>query len=251
MKLCVAIPCFFGKMDFCEALREAKALGFDAAESYNWKGLDFDRVKRTCEDADIKLLSLCTSDFRATVPEVRSEYLSALRESCEAASKMGVKRLITQSGPNTGAERAVQHENLVATLKEASPILEHYGITLMLEPLNTYINHPDTYLWSSAEGFDIIKEVDSPNVKLIFDIYHQQIMEGNIIRNVINNLPYIEHLHSAGTDGRHELWLGESDYNYIFDAIDKAGYEGYCGLEYSPLLPAEESLLKAKEKYGK
>ena len=129
MKLCVAIPCFFGKWDFCEALRRAKALGFDAAESYNWKGLDFEKVKSTCEDADIKLLSLCTSDFRATVPEVRSEYLSALRESCEAASKMGVKRLITQSGPNTGAERAVQHENLVATLKEASPILEHYGIT--------------------------------------------------------------------------------------------------------------------------
>jgi hydroxypyruvate isomerase len=251
MKLCVAIPCFFGKWDFCEALRRAKALGFDAAESYNWKGLDFEKVKSTCEDADIKLLSLCTSDFRATVPEVRSEYLSALRESCEAASKMGVKRLITQSGPNTGAERAVQHENLVATLKEASPILEHYGITLMLEPLNTFVNHPDTYLWSSAEGFDIIKEVDSPNVKLIFDIYHQQIMEGNIIPNVVNNLPYIEHLHSAGSDGRHELWLGESDYNYIFDAIDKAGYDGYCGLEYSPLLPAEESLLKAKEKYEK
>ena len=251
MKLCVAIPCFFGKIDFCEALRKTKALGFDAAESYNWKGIDFERVKKTCEDADIELLSLCTSDFRATLPEARGEYLSALRESCEAASKMGVKRLITQSGPDTGAERVIQHENLVTTLKEAVPILEHYGITLMLEPLNTYVNHPDTYLWSSVEGFDIVKEVDSSNVKLIFDIYHQQIMEGNIIPNVLNNLPYIEHLHSAGSDGRHELWLGENDYNYIFDAIDKAGYEGYCGLEYSPLLPAEESLEKALKQYGK
>ena len=250
MKLCVAIPCFLGKKDFCEALREARALGFEAAETYNWKGLDFEKVKSTCEETGIKLLSICTSDFRLTVPEAREEYLKCLKESCEAANKMGVKRLITQGGPDTGAPRESQHACIVETLKACKPILEEYGVTLMLEPLNTYINHPDSYLWSSTEAFDIIKEVDSPFVKVIFDIYHQQIMEGNIIRNVVNNLQYIEHLHSAGSDGRHELWLGESDYNYIFDAIDKAGYTGYCGLEYAPTLPYAESLLKAKEKYG-
>ena len=251
MRLCVAIPCFFGKMDFCEALKLSAELGFDAAETYNWKNLDFDRVRFTCQDAGIELMSMCTSDFRATLPEVRGEYLAALRESCEAANKMGVKRLITQSGPDTGADRAIQHQDLVTTLKEAAPVLEHYGVTLMLEPLNTYINHPDTYLWSSAEGFDIIKEVDSPFVKLIYDIYHQQIMEGNIIPNVVNNLQYIEHLHSAGSDGRHELWFGENNFEYIFNAIDEAGYMGACGLEYSPLLSAEESLKAALKRYRK
>ncbi len=251
MKLCVAIPCFFKGMDFCEALKRSAELGFDAAETYDWKGLDFERVKSTCQSLGIELMSMCTSDFRATVPEARGEYLAALKESCEAASRMGVKRLITQSGPDRGAERSLQHQNLVTTLKEAKPILEYYGITLMLEPLNTYVDHPDTYLWSSKEGFDIIKEVDSPFVKLIFDIYHQQIMEGNIISSIINNMPLIEHLHSAGSDGRHELWLGESDYNYIFDALDKAGYRGACGLEYSPTIPYEESLKKVLNRYGK
>ena len=250
MRLCVAIPCFFGKIPFCDALKKARELGFDAAETYNWKNLNFDEVKSTCEEIGIELMSMCTSDFRATVPEARAEYLAALRESCEAANKMGVKRLITQSGPDTGAERAVQHENLVATLTEAKPILEHYDVTLMLEPLNTYVNHPDTYLWSSAEGFDIVKEVDSKKVKLIYDIYHQQIMEGNIIPNAINNLQYIEHLHAAGSDGRHELWFGENNFEYIFKAIDEAGYKGACGLEYSPLLLAEESLKLAKKRYG-
>lgn len=251
MRLCVAIPCFFGGMDFCEALTLSAELGFDAAETYNWKNLNFDRVKFTCNNAGIELMSMCTSDFRATVPEARNEYLAALRESCEAANKMGVKRLITQSGPDTGDERNIQHQNLVTTLKEAKPILEHYGVTLMLEPLNTYVNHPDTYLWSSAEGIDIIKEVESPNVKLIYDIYHQQIMEGNIIPNIVNNLQYIEHLHSAGSDGRHELWLGENNFAYIFDAVDKAGYEGACGLEYSPTLSPVDSLKQAMQKYGR
>jgi hydroxypyruvate isomerase len=238
-------------MDFCEALKKSAELGFDAAETYDWKGLDFERVKSTCQSLGIELMSMCTSDFRATVPEIRKEYLSALIESCEAANKMGVKRLITQSGPDTGVDRAVQHENLVATLKAAKPILEHYGVTLMLEPLNTYVNHPDTYLWSSAEAFEIIKEVGSPFVKVIFDIYHQQIMEGNIIPSIINNLPLIEHLHSAGSDGRHELWIGENDYNYIFDAVDKAGYKGVCGLEYSPTMSPEESLRTSLKRYRK
>ena len=76
-------------------------------------------------------------------------------------------------------------------------------------------------------------------------------MEGNIISSIINNMPLIEHLHSAGSDGRHELWLGESDYNYILVALDKAVYRGACGLEYSPTIPYEESLKKALNRYGK
>lgn len=120
----------------------------------------------------------------------------------------------------------------------------------MPEPLNTYVNHPGYYLWSSAEGFDIIREVGHPNVKIIYDIYHQQIMEGNIIPNVVNNLDLIAHLHSAGHPGRHELQYGETDYRVVFDAIDKAGYKGACGLEYNPLMNPDESLIKARELYG-
>ena len=250
MRFCIPIPCFFKTIDFCDAIRKVKELGFDAAETYNWKDLDFENVKSVCEETGVELMSMCTTDFRLTSPECRNEWLSGLEESCVAAQKMNVKRLITQVGQDTGARFDFQHESIVNGLVAAKPILEHYGVTVMIEPLNTFVNHPGYYLTSSSEAFDIVREVDSPFVKVVYDIYHQQIMEGNIIRNVVNNLQYIEHLHSAGSDGRHELWLGESDYNYIFDAIDKAGYTGYCGLEYAPTLPYAESLLKAKEKYG-
>ena len=74
----------------------------------------------------------------------------------------------------------------------------------MIEPLNTLFNHPGYYLWSAVEGFDIIREVDHPLVKVVYDIYHQQIMEGNIIPNITQNLDCIAHLHSAGHPGRHE-----------------------------------------------
>ncbi len=250
MRLCVAIPCFFGKMDFCDALRHVRALGFDAAETYNWRALDLPAVKAAIEQSGVELLSMCTTDFRLTVPEAREEYLAGLRASCEAAAFLGVRHLITQGGPDTGAERAVQHAAMVETLRACHPILEYYGVTLMLEPLNTKVNHPDVYLWSSEEAFDIVRESESPYARVIFDIYHQQIMEGNILANIKNNLSCIAHLHAAGSDGRHELWLGENDYRYLFDQIDAAGYTGACGLEYSPTLPPAESLIAAKKRYG-
>ena len=250
MRFCVPIPCFFGNMPFQDAIRRVKELGFDAVETYDWKTLDMDAVRAACEETGVELLSICTTEFRMTDPAFRSLWLEGLKESCEAAKKLGVGKLITQVGPDTGAERAVQHEAIVQTLKEAKPILDTYGMVLMLEPLNTYINHPGYYLTSSAEAFDIVREVDHPCVKIVFDIYHQQVMEGNIISNVTNNLDCIAHLHAAGNPGRNELQYGELNYHAIFDAIDKAGYTGACGLEYFSLLPPEESLLETKRLYG-
>lgn len=249
MKLCVAIPCFFGKIDFCDAIKTVKDLGFDTIETYKWKSLDLDAVKRTLDECSVNLISMCTTEFRMTSPEHRQLWLDGLKESCEAANKVGAKRLITQVGPDTGAPRERQHESILEALEAAKPILKSSGVTVMLEPLNTYVNHPEYYLWSAYEGFDIIKEANHPNIKLIYDIYHQQIMEGNIIPSVTENLDLIAHLHCAGHPGRIEPWLGENNYNVIFDAIDKAGYTGACGLEYFPSLDAMESLKKAKELY--
>ena len=251
MRLCVPIPCFFGDMDFCEGLRRVKALGYDAAETYNWKGLDFDAVRRTCEETGVELLSMCTSEFRMTDPTFRQAWLDGLEESCQAANRMGVKRLITQVGQDTGAPREQQHAAIVETLNLARPILEKSGVTIMLEPLNTLVNHPGYYLWSAVEGFEIIREVNHPLVKLVYDIYHQQVMEGNIIPNITKNLDCIAHLHSAGHPGRNELQYGENDYKVIFAAVDKAGYTGACGLEYRPLMDPEESLREVKRLYGK
>ncbi len=250
MRLCVPIPCFFGKMDFSDAIRKVGELGFDAAETYNWRSLDLDAVKNACEESGVELLSMCTTEFRMTDPAFRKQWLDGLRESCAAANKVGAIRLITQVGQDTGAPREEQHASIVAALKEAKPILEESGVTIMIEPLNTYVNHPGYYLWSSVEGFDIVREVDHPLVKVVYDIYHQQVMEGNIIPNVTKNLDCIAHLHSAGHPGRNELQFGENDYKVIFEAIDKVGYTGSCGLEYRPLLDPVESLIKAKELYG-
>ncbi len=249
MRICIPIPCFFADMDFADAIKTVAKLGFYAVETYEWRQLDFDSVKRACTDNNVELLSMCTTEFNMTAPEMRRKWLDGLKESCIAAKKLGVKKLITQVGNDTGAERAYQHESIVCALKNAKPILEEYGITVMIEPLNTYVDHPGYYLWRAGEAFDIIREVNHSFVKVVYDIYHQQIMEGNIIPNITNNLDCIAHLHSAGHPGRIELQFGENDYKFIWSAVDKAGYIGACGLEYHPTMNSIESLESFKKIY--
>lgn len=249
MRYCIPIPCFYGKIPFEDAVKKVAELGFDAIETYNWKNLDPDTVKRACDENGVEFISMCTTEFCMTDPARRELWLDGLKESCEAANRLGVKRLITQVGADTGAERAYQHESIVAALKAARPILESHGVTVMIEPLNTIVDHKGYYLWSSAEAFDIIREAGNPFARVVYDIYHQQVMEGNIIPSITNNIDLIAHLHAAGHPGRHELQLGENDYKVIWAAADKAGYTGACGLEYRPTTDPTDSLKEFKRIY--
>ena len=250
MKLCVPIPCFFGNLPFETAVEKTAALGYKYVEIYDWRQLDLLSARKALDDAGVAMLSMCTTDFRLTDPACRDNWVQGIKDSCEAARVLGVRRLITQVGPDTGADRDVQHRSVVDGLKAGAPILEAAGVTVMIEPLNVKVDHPGYYLTSSAEAFAIVREVGSPNVNVVFDIYHQQISEGNIIPNITENLGYIAHLHAAGHPGRHELQFGENDYKNIFAAVDRAGYTGACGLEYGPLLDPEESLAAAGRLFG-
>ena len=249
MRICVPIPCFYGGMPFTDAIRKVRELGFDAVETYNWKSLDLDAVRAACEENGVELMSMCTTEFNMTNPDMREKWLAGLQESCEAANRVGAKRLITQVGQDTGAPREQQHASIVAALKAAAPILDATGVTIMIEPLNTLVNHKGYYLWSAVEAFDIIHEVDHPLCKIVYDIYHQQVMEGNIIPNITGNLYCIAHLHSAGHPGRIDLQFGENDYKVIFKKVDEAGYKGACGLEYHPTMDPTESLREFRRIY--
>jgi hydroxypyruvate isomerase len=253
MRLCVTLPCHFptgNTEEVCAAIRKSAELGYTAVEAYFWTNWDLNAVRKTLDETGVEFLSLVVPETRMTDPAYRESWLNALREACEAATILGAKRLITQVGNDTGAPREKQHAAIVETLTLAKPILEQYGVTVMPEPLNTKVNHPGYYLTAADEAFAIVREVDSPYVKIVYDIYHQQITEGDIIPTVIKNLDCISHLHAAGHPGRHELWEGELNYKYIFDAIDKAGYTGACGLEYGALQNPVESLRRAMQMFG-
>ena len=121
-------------------------------------------------------------------------------------------------------------------MAEAVHIAERADFTLLLEPLNTLVDHPGYYLDSSAEAVEIVRAVGSPHLKLLYDVYHMQIMEGNLLATIEKNLAWIGHFHAAGVPGRGELFGSELNYPVILAKIEALGYQGAFGLEYFPKL---------------
>jgi hydroxypyruvate isomerase len=247
MNFSVCIDAVFRGLHREAALEQVKDCGFTAFEFWGWWDQDLDALQKKAASLGLRCVTFCQRFVTLTDPAQRDTYLAALKESIAAAKKMGTRYLISQVGNDTGAVREFQHRSAVAGLRAAAPLLEESNITLLIEPLNGRVDHIGTYLESSSEGFAMVDEVGSSNVKLLFDIYHQQITEGDVIRRLTANISRIGHFHTAGTPGRHELDSGELHYPAIFDAIAAAGYTGHVGLEYFPLGDAAASLKRLRE----
>jgi hydroxypyruvate isomerase len=242
MNFSICIDSIFEGVDSLEALDRVKAAGFSAFEFWRWQKRDLNALAKKAKALELSCVCFCTKSFNLTDPEKRGIFIEGLKESIVKAKTMDAPFLITQSGKDTGEIRSFQQLSIIDGLKAAAPLLEEAGVTLLLEPLNGKIDHPGIYLEFSDESFEILDCVRSPNVKLLYDIYHQQITEGDIIRQMTSHIDKIGHIHCAGNPGRNELDTGELDFGRIFRALEKAGYRGYGGIEYFSTGPAEEGL---------
>ena len=242
MKLSVCISALQMGKDPVPFMREIAARGFSAVEFWGWWNIDTAAIAAAARENGQTITAICTRFIPLTDPARRGEYIDGLRETIGVAASLGCRTIISQSGNDTGDTRAVQHQSIVDGLRAAAPLLEAAGMTLVLEPLNP-LDHVGYYLRTSDEGFAIIREVKSPAVRLLFDVYHQQITEGDILSHILPNIGLIAHFHGAGVPGRHEMTSGELDYASIFAAIDGAGYDRHFGLEYFPVGDAAASLV--------
>ena len=176
-----------------------------------------------------------------TIPEAlnRTENHAALEKSMNAAideaAANGVPSIITFSGNRKGTGDAEGADNCVAFLNKVKAHAEDKGINICMEYLNSKVNHKDYMFDHIAWGVDVMKRVNSPRVKILYDIYHAQIMDGDIVRNIRDHFQWIGHFHTGGNPGRHELDdTQELNYHFIAKAIADLNYTGYVGHEYSP-----------------
>ncbi len=139
-------------------------------------------------------------------------------------------------------EPGYQTANLVDMLRRAAEVCEPSGLVMVLEPLNPWRDHPRQFLTKIPQAFEICRAVDSPSCKILFDIYHQQITEGQLIATITANIDKIGHFHVADVPGRNEPGTGEINYVNVFKAIAGTDYDGYIGLEYRPTIDAAETL---------
>jgi len=243
LKPSVCIDAVFEGLDKQQAIAAVAATGIGAFEFWGWWDKDLDAIKRARDEHGLAISACCTYFITLVDPGKRTAYLEGLAVSIAAAQELGVNTIISQVGDfRPGVARVEQHHFLVDGLRAAAPMLEDAGVTLVIEPLNELIDHVGYYLVRSDEAFEIIDEVGSPAVKVVFDIYHQQISEGQLIANITANIDKIAHFHAAGNPGRHELTRGEIHYPSVFEAISATDYDGFVGLEYWPLDDASAGL---------
>jgi hydroxypyruvate isomerase len=168
-------------------------------------------------------------------PRDREGFLGEIKASAEAALRFETKRMVVLSGNEVpDLPRQTQHKSIVEGLKAAHDVVSPHGITMILEPLNTLVDHKGYYLNHTPEAFQIVAEVNSPFLKILFDIYHVQIMDGNLIDTIRKNIPAIGHFHVGDVPGRHEPGTGEINYRNVFKAIQESGFSGFVAMEYNP-----------------
>jgi hydroxypyruvate isomerase len=247
MEYSICIEPLFEEIPFEDRVKMVSEVGFNTIEFWDPEGKDLEKLKDECKKYNISI-AICTvknpwGDKRLNAPT--KDFIKNLEETIPLLKKIDCKRAIVLAGEiEKDKSIASQKLHIIESLKEASKIAEDQNIELVLEALNSYVDHKGYFLDSSSLGFEIVKEVASSRIKLLYDIYHMQIMEGNIISNVKDNIGLIGHFHSAGVPGRHELTAGELNYKKIIEEIENAGYEGYFGLEYWPSVDDKESLIQ-------
>jgi hydroxypyruvate isomerase len=171
-----------------------------------------------------------------------------LREAIKLAAEAGAPNVILLAGDRQGLTDEQGMENCALFLNKVKAQAEEANVTLCIELLNSKVNHPGYMCDHTSWGVKLCQQVDSPRVKLLYDIYHMQIMEGDIIRTIKDNIKYIGHFHTAGNPGRHEFdETQELYYPAICKTIADLGYQGFLSHEYTPTrdaLPTLEKMMK-------
>jgi len=171
---------------------------------------------------------------------------AALRINIPRAAKAGVPNAITFSGNRKGMSDEEGARNTIAGLNRVKKIAEDNGVVICLELLNSKVNHPDYMCDRTAWGVRVMEEVNSPNVKLLYDIYHMQIMEGDLIATIKKNIAWIGHFHTGGVPGRNELdETQEVQWDGVMRAIAATSYKGYVAHEFLPTRDPMTSLREA------
>lgn len=243
MKYSCCIEMIFTEFDFVERIYKAREAGFDAVEFWCWENKDINAVKKALAETGMKVAIMQGNLEGRMVDEKDYElYIEGVKKSVTTAKEIGVKNLFLMSDIMQ-EDRSVKEapysisdkEKKVATLrilKALVPIAEENGITFVIEPLNTTVDHRGYSLCHSRPGMDMINEVNHPNIRLLYDVYHMQIMEGNIINTIKAGYQTFGYFHIADVPGRFQPGTGELNYLMIVKALRETGYDKYIGFEF-------------------
>jgi hydroxypyruvate isomerase len=235
---------FLSIEEMCNAVKKIGFAAIDLVGPKDWNILKKYNVDSSmCNGAEISL----TEGFNDT--QYHSTLIKNYTEHINLVADAGYKNLICFSGNKKNITNEAGLNNCAEGLKKILGLAEKRGVTIQMELFNSKVDHKDYMCDNSNWGIELCKKIGSPNFKLLYDIYHMQINEGDVIRTIQNNHQYFGHYHTAGVPGRHEIDdTQELFYPAIMKAILATGYKGYVAQEFIPTAKTNEAKIKALKK---
>lgn len=243
-KFAVNCEMWWSRLPFLRRLEAAARLGFTAVEFWPWRGKDINAVAETCQRLKLTISQFSAWGFKPGLndPVNHNRFVEEIDASCEVAKKLDVKLMCVVGGDDVpGMTQPQMHENIITGLKKAAPIAEKNDITLILEPMNIRVDHKGHCLYGSAPAIRIIKAVDSRHVKILWDLYHMHITEGDLCGHLKEGIDCLAYVQLADHPGRNEPGTGEIHYPRVLRQLHDLGYRGHVGLECRPLRSEAEA----------
>ena len=239
-----------------EEFELAAHAGFQSVESLTqyaaWSDADVARVRKLCQSLHLGVDTvLAQQDWKKRPvsivdPAHRETFLGDIKNAIVYAKKLDIQNVSVTSGLSAaGKTYEQQWASLTEGVKRAADLIAEAKLTLLVEALNSIVDHQGCFLTSNVEALKLVKELNLPHVRLLFDLYHEQISRGNIIRTATEAAPFVKVFHVADNPGRNDPGTGEINYPNVYQAIKKTGYTGYIGMEYHPLADHLASFTKA------
>ncbi|MEJ2288475.1 MAG: TIM barrel protein [Deinococcales bacterium] len=232
-----------------ERVRAAAAAGFAAVEMWHWSTKDLDALEDALAETGVRLKGMvCEPLARIVDPASHERWLDGVSASLAVARRLGAEAMIVQSGEvRLGIPREEQREALIGALAAGAERVAGEGVRLLLEPLNTRIDHPGTFLDHTPEALEVVDAVGRREVALLYDIYHSVTMGETPQRVLAGHVANVGHLHLADVPGRHEPGSGGLPWRSILAWLESQGYHGHVGLEYWPTHDTDDSLRTLRE----
>jgi hydroxypyruvate isomerase len=226
------------KLPFLDRVRKVAEAGFSHYEFWQWRPKDIEAIVKLNKELGLQTVQFSASPKTfsqgITDPARREEFVADIKAAVAVAQKLGVKKVCVVAGEETqGLSRDEQTKAVIEALKAGAEVVSAAGITIILEPLNVLVDHPKQLIVTSQQGAQVIQAVGSPNVRMLFDVYHQQISEGNLSGNIRKYKDLIGYFQIADHPGRHEPGTGEINYAHVLRVIHDIGYRDAIGMEMS------------------
>jgi len=250
MKLSLCLEMLFTDRPFIERMALAAQLGYRAIEFWDWRDKDLPALADAAQEFDLTIAAMSGNRrYALTDPGGRAGLVEEMEQVFDAAERLKCRNIMMLSDvlQNDGsASPTAAHtsmEEKFEAMEEAMRILADnpaaQSLTLLLEPLNTALDHRGCFLDHSEPGVALVKRVDSERVKLLYDIYHMSMMDEDVVAEIEKNLEWIGYFHVADMPGRHQPGTGKIDYQAVNALLRRSQYDGFVGMEFSALGPDE------------